>query len=146
MAAPPTTSEAWWARRWSRLTPTSAALVKSRALPARSPRSPITVAAQKAARVWPLGKLLVFGSRTGTPPSTTRRPLRSGRERPMTALRPALTRLDSTPATARARTARPQRSTGGRRRGAGPRAEDEQFPQRPYPGGFLCGDGDGRAG
>src|SRR5664279_2944824 len=36
MAAPPTTSEAWWARRWSRLTPTSAAPVKSRALPARS--------------------------------------------------------------------------------------------------------------
>ncbi len=36
MAAPPSTSEAWWARRWSRLTPTKVALVNNRALPDRS--------------------------------------------------------------------------------------------------------------
>src|SRR5664280_3721201 len=66
----------------------------------------MTVAAQHAARVCPLGKLLVFGSRTGTPPSATVSEVRSGRDRPTSALRPVLTRLDSTPAMARARTAR----------------------------------------
>ena len=46
----------------------------------------MTVAEQKAARVCPLGKLLVFGSRTGTPPSARRTSLRSGRDRPTAAL------------------------------------------------------------
>jgi len=80
--------------------------VKSRALPLPSPRWLMTVAAQNAARVCPLGKLLVFGSRTGTPPSATVSEVRSGRDRPTSALSPVFTRLDSTPAMARARTAR----------------------------------------
>src|SRR5580704_1734653 len=106
IAAPPSTSEAWWARRWSRLTPTSAALVNKSALPARSWRWLMTVAAQNAARVWPLGKLLVVGSRTGMPPWVSCSPARSGRERPTTDLSVRLTMLDSTPAMANARTAR----------------------------------------
>ena len=51
--------------------PDQGGAVKKRAVPDRSPRRLMTVAAQKAARVWPLGKLLDVGSRTGTPPAVS---------------------------------------------------------------------------
>ena len=47
--------------------------------------------------MWPLGKLLVFGSRTGTPAFEIRRSVRSGRSRPTTCLMPALTRCRGHP-------------------------------------------------
>ena len=74
--------------------------MKSRALPRRSPGWLITVAAQKAARVCPLGKLLEVGARTGTPAAVSPRSVGSGRVPAHHRLQAALTRLDSIPATA----------------------------------------------
>ncbi len=45
MTAPPMTSEAWWACRWTRDAPIAVALASRKALPARSPGSESTVAA-----------------------------------------------------------------------------------------------------
>ena len=56
------TSVGWWARRWTRLAATAAANPTLAAVPASE--SPRTKAVQKAARVWPLGKLLLVGVRT----------------------------------------------------------------------------------
>ena len=105
MTTPPATSEAWWCPRWIRLTPMRPAAVYSSALPLRSPGRLSTAAEQKAARVWPLGKLLVFGARTGTPALEIRRSDRSGRSRSTSFFMPALTRVDETPATPSARMA-----------------------------------------
>ena len=116
-AAPPITSEAWWARRWRRLNPDGVAAVKSRALPLRSPRRLMTVTAQKAAKVCPLGKLLEVGSRTGTPDAVNRSPSGSGRESADDGLEgPALTTVDSMPAM----TERPDRLGPVRTAVAGP--------------------------
>jgi hypothetical protein len=105
IAIPPTTSEAWWARRWIRLRPIRPAPAYSRALPVWSPGRLRTEAEQNAARVCPLGKLLVFGARTGTPVFEIRSSEVSGRFRPTSRLMPALTSVDETPATPRERTA-----------------------------------------
>ena len=63
MAAPPMTSVGWWARRWTRLTATAAA--KPTLAVVCASVSARTNAVQKAASVWPLGKLLVDGRAHG---------------------------------------------------------------------------------
>ena len=62
MTAPPITSVGWWARRWTRLAATAVAKATLAAVPASE--SARMKAVQNAARVCPLGKLLLDGGRT----------------------------------------------------------------------------------
>ena len=128
MAAPPITSVGWWARRWIRLTATAEAKPTLAAVPACE--SPRTNAVVKAARVWPLGKLLHSGSarrRRGGP--------RAAR-RSTAALTTRLTSRDEKPAAASATIAR---------RRSGPPASlqpGQQDPDQPVVG--QIGDERGR--
>ena len=118
IAAPPITSVGWWARRWTRLAATAVANPTLAAVPASD--SPRTKAVQKAARVWPLGKLLLVGVRT--PASMWS----SGRWRSTAAFTTRLTRSDEKPAAASATTAR--RRSGPRRRAFRPASSHPDEP------------------
>ena len=118
MTAPPITSVGWWARRWTRLAATAVAKPTLAAVPASV--SARMNAVQKAARVWPLGKLLLDGIRTAAARWS------SGRCRSTAFFTTWLTISEEKPAVARATTAR--RRSGPRRRALRPARTTQMSP------------------
>ena len=117
MTAPPITSVGWWARKWTRLAATADAKPTLAAVPASE--SPRTNAVQKAASVWPLGKLLLVGVRTAAARCS------SGRCRSTAALTIRLTRSDEKPADAERHDGAPPVRPAAARLEAGQQHPDE---------------------
>src|SRR6185437_7795046 len=121
MAAPARTSLAWWCRRYTRLVATEPANARQAAVPAGVVGS--MTAVENAARVCPLGKLLLFGVLTGTFPISR---AAVGRSRFTTAFTALFTPYDSAPDRDSARAAR--RRAGPRRRPIPPASTTHTTP------------------